>query len=1323
MAAMKFTRQQQQVIDTRDKNILVSAAAGSGKTAVLVERIIRRITDAENPVDIDRLLIVTFTSAAAAQMRERISLAIEAKLYEEPENEHLQRQAAILHNAQITTIDSFCLFVIRNNFNDIGLDPAFRVGDEGEIRLMKQDAAEELFESCFAEDDGSFARLVESFGKSGSEKPLMEQMLKLYEFAMSLPWPREWLLERKKDYRVKSIGELENREFMKEVWKEVRLRLADARSLLERGLKICEEPDGPYMYAEMLEADGEQIEKLLKLCKLTGQTQEEAETETQPCGEQGRASVMQVFYEAIQRVGFPVLSRKKDESVSAEKREQVRDIRKSVKDAVQDIKSTYFYKSPQALLTDMQNASETVDTLIDVVIKFMDCFAQKKREKNIIDFADMEHFALDILVRKEGEEYTPTGAAAEYRRHFVEIMMDEYQDSNLVQEALLGSISGEREGRFDRFMVGDVKQSIYKFRLARPEIFMEKYERYSAKEQTDQCVRIDLKKNFRSRRQVLESTNFVFRRIMQKELGGVAYDEAAALYPGADYEEPGADRAEPESGDIYRTELLLYDKASETGRPGDAKEREAAMIAGKIRELVGTLPVTDKESGKLRPAAYRDIVILLRTNSGWDDVFVRVLTEAGIPAYAASKTGYFAAQEIQTILNLLRVIDNPRQDIPLFGVLKSVFGGFSEAELAYVKAWKEETESVRTDAGQPAAGAEENGKARTADDGSLYSRLEQFCGECIQAGKEEAAEPEYQPERMEREQAEIRNKWSAFQTMLSRYRVMAAYTPVGKLIRTILTDSGYLYAVSAMPGGGQRRANVEMLLARAADFEKTSYYGLFHFLRYMEQMERYQIDYGEASILDENSDTVRIMSIHKSKGLEFPVCIVAGLSKRFNMSDARETMLTDVELGLGVEYVNLTQRLRQNTLLKNVLAAKLKRDNLGEELRVLYVAMTRAKEKMILTAAVEDAEKLTAGKDAAGKEEAGKEKPGTQETEHSTAQEKQPKALSYGARLAASDYLDLLMPCVLQEQSVIDMTIVSENDLGLSDLKHDIQMSMREKRLLFEKDKNGGNCTEELSKRLAERFHFVYPHEKLRGLYTKTTVSELKKAGYEDFYDGAAELYAETGTKALIGVDGMLQWPDQENTDEPEPILPRFMQQEEKVSGTDRGSAYHRVMELLDLTAFLECPQEKWESLVTEQMERQQETGRLTPLYGGSVKASSVVRFLKSPLAGRMMRAQKEGLLYRERPFVLGIPATRLKDTFPEDETVLVQGIIDAYFEEDGKLVVVDYKTDRISKGKELADRYHVQLAYYEEALFRLTGKEVKEKILYSFALQEEILV
>ncbi|MBO5293411.1 MAG: helicase-exonuclease AddAB subunit AddA [Lachnospiraceae bacterium] len=1248
MAAMHFTPEQQRVIDTREKNILVSAAAGSGKTAVLVERIVQLITDREHPVDIDRLLIVTFTSAAAAEMRERISLAIEARLYEEPENGHLQKQAALIHNAQITTIDSFCLFVIRNNFNDIGLDPAFRVGDEGEIRLMKQDVMAELLEERFAAKEPAFDALVESMGKSGSDKALAEQVMKLYEFSMSLPWPEEWLRERRQDNRIESLEELTNSELMAGVWQEIELRLNDAQDVLKEGIRICEQPDGPYMYAEMLEQDMELLEGLRR------------------AQEQG----MQPFYERLLGIKFTMLSRKKDETVDAGKREQVKALRQTVKDMVQDVRTIWFFKQPERMLADMQHSAERMDTLIDVTLEFLERFAQKKREKNIIDFADMEHFALQILVQKTAGGYEPTEAAAEYRRYFAEILIDEYQDSNLVQEALLGSISGEAEGRFNRFMVGDVKQSIYKFRLARPELFMEKYESYAGNG-LPACVRIDLKKNFRSRHQVLDSANFVFERIMRKELGGVAYDEAAALYPGAAY-------PEPEEEDIYRTELLLFDRASvqegqEAAKGMDAKEQEALLIAQRIRQLVGHFPVTDQTTGALRPASYRDMVILLRTNSGWDDVFVRVLTEAGIPAYAASKTGYFAAQEVQTLLGLLRVIDNPRQDIPLFGVLKSMFGGFTEEELAYVRAVctvpgtdseerKKETEE--------ADGRQQ--KKSLPPDGTLYDRLQRFKTSVEQNGMtgEDCKQCKT-----------ICEKWERFEHLLSRYRAMTVYTPVGKLIRTILADTGYLYAVAAMPGGEQRRANVEMLLARAADFEKTSYYGLFHFLRYMEQMERYQIDYGEASILDENADTVRIMSIHKSKGLEFPICFVAGLSKRFNMMDARETVLLDVNLGIGAEYVDLEHRVRQNTLRKNVMAARLKKENLGEELRVLYVAMTRAREKMILTGVIEDAQKLQGG-----------------------------HRLSYSELLSAGCYLALLLPCIREQQScggdteahVIDMTIVSEGELAMSETKHRIQRAVSEKRLSFEKllrsGSKGTGCVEALEKQL----RFVYPHENLKELYTKTTVSELKKAGHEDFYAGAEEWYPEP---------------------EVVPYLPRFARTEEAVSGTDRGSAYHRVMELLNLQPFTGLPEELWCGQIEEQMGQMQEEGRLTAAYRESVRTASVAMFLKTALAHRMQKAEQQGKIYRERPFVLGIPAKRLKAQFPEEETVLVQGIIDVYFEEDGELVLVDYKTDRVEKGQELVDRYRVQLQYYEEALQRLTGLRVKEKLIYSFALQEEISV
>ncbi|NLL78676.1 MAG: helicase-exonuclease AddAB subunit AddA [Clostridiales bacterium] len=1235
MAAMKFTPEQQRVIDTRGKNILVSAAAGSGKTAVLVERIIQKITDREHPVDIDRLLIVTFTSAAAAQMRERIGLAIEERLYEDPENEHLQRQSALLHNAQITTIDSFCLFVVRNNFNDIGLDPAFRVGDEGEMRLLKQDTITELFEECFAQKGEAFSGLVEAFGKSGSEKPLAEQVLKLYEFAMSLPWPKEWLLERKSDYRMQSLEELEESCFMKGAWEEIQLLLEDALGILRKAIQICEEPSGPYMYGEMLDADVVMVEKLIRAAQ----------------------SGMQSFYEEVCRISFPVLSRKKDESAEASKREQVKVLRKRVKDLLQEIKERYFYKRPEELLSDMHKTVEMTESLIDVTLLFLERFAQKKREKNIIDFADMEHFALDILVSRKDGGYEPTEAAAEYRRHFEEIMIDEYQDSNLVQETLLESISGEVQGRFNRFMVGDVKQSIYKFRLARPEIFLDKYERYAAGTETD-CIRIDLKRNFRSRRQVLDSANYVFEHIMRKELGGVAYDAAAALYPGASYPEGGeAQKDGRQSGEKspYQTELLLYDRASEKeaqdAKTKDAKEQEALTIAAQIRRMVGHFLVTDQESGELRPAVYRDMVILLRTNSGWDDVFVRVLTEAGIPAYASSKTGYFASPEIQTMLNFLKVIDNPRQDIPLFGVLKSLFGGFTEEELAYVKA-----------------------VGNTVSECTLYEMFEHFVEESEKQEKKETGE-EMDAVRPEA----VVQKWKNFRSRLDQYRRMVTYTPVGRLIRTILADSGYLYAAAAMPGGEQRRANLEMLLAKAADFEKTSYYGLFHFLRYMEQMERYQIDYGEANLLDENADTVRIMSIHKSKGLEFPICFVAGLSKRFNMMDARETLLMDVELGLGAEYVDLQNRLRQNTFRKNVLSAKMKKDNLGEELRVLYVAMTRAKEKMILTAAVEDAEKLLEEKGGAD-------------------------GLFYSDLLTASNYLDLLLPCVRQTQDVIDVTVVSQADLMLSDLKREVRTSMSKQRLLFEEGRRGNYAEREMTDRLRERFAFVYPHEDLCGLYTKTTVSELKKVGHEDFYAGAADLYQKSQQEEIV------------------PYLPRFMQQEKLVSGTDRGSAYHRVMELLRFSAWSGLARADWEAQAEEQMDRMQAAGRLSPLYRESVRSRTIAAFFESRLAGRMIQAEKEGRLYRERPFVLGISATRLNPAFPDQEMVLVQGIIDAYFEEDGKLVVVDYKTDRIQSRQELLKRYQVQLEYYAEALERITGKAVKETLLYSFALQQEVI-
>ena len=978
-----FTKEQQETIDARNASILVSAAAGSGKTAVLVERIIQMVKDPVHPVDIDRLLVVTFTSAAAAQMRERISQALSDAVDEHPENAHLTRQLTLIHHAQITTIDSFCLYLIRNHFDEIGLDPDFRVADEGEVRLLKRDVLDEMLEEYFArgaessgedsatgdgsrpseaedgretgkgsETDGSFQEIVEYFSPQGNDKRLEEQLLSLYEFAMSYPWPEEWLQEHQKDYDVPEGG-LDACPWVEELKSYVKMQLSEAEQLLEQALSLCREPDGPYMYLDTLLEDQERVAEL------------------------SRAEGFSELYEGFSSLSFGRISAKKDAAVSQEKRERAKELRGTVKDLLTGLKEKYFYASAEAQEERMRACAPFVKELLELTLDFCRRFSEKKRERGILDFHDMEHLALQILICREDGKLSATRTARQLRETYEEIMIDEYQDSNLVQEYLLLSISGEEDGRYNRFMVGDVKQSIYKFRLARPELFMEKFDRYRRLETAEKpgtaeksaaqgktaqvgsvCERrIDLKKNFRSRRQVTDSVNEVFSCLMGKDLGGVAYDADAALYPGAVFPDPCSAVQDP-----YRTEVLLC-VPGEDGM--EEKEREAMAVAGRIRELVGRLPVVDSETKQLRPARYSDMVILLRSPSGWDETFKKVLETCGIPVYISSRTGYFAATEVQTVLNFLRVLNNPLQDIPLFGVLKSPAAGFSDREIALIRAKKEK--------------------------GRLYESL---CA-CVQEGQEAGKKTE---------EAELRAKAQTFLALLERFRNYAVYLPIHELIREFLEQTGYLYTASALPGGEQRRANLEMLLSKAESFEKTSYFGLFHFIRYMEQVEKYDIDYGEASLQDENADTVRIMSIHRSKGLEFPVCFVSGLGKRFNMQDIAKPVIVDMDLGIGLDYVDSVLRMRRGTLKKNVMAGKLQRDSLGEELRVLYVAMTRAQEKLILTGGLkaERAEKL--------KEEM--EKAAVREKDDGTLAEgaDTERLLPFFRRSGSSSYLDWLLP-------------------------------------------------------------------------------------------------------------------------------------------------------------------------------------------------------------------------------------------------------------------------------------------------------------------------
>lgn len=1271
---MKFTPEQQRVIELHNSNILVSAAAGSGKTAVLVERIIRMICDGEHPADIDRLLIVTFTNAAAAEMRERIAAGITARLEADPGNEHIQKQSALLHNAQITTIDSFSLFLIRNHFNEIGLDPDFRVADEGEIKLLQQEVLAQLLEDAYAgqfvpEAPEQFHACVEYFCPGGRESVLEQHILNLSRYAGSFPWPAEWLEERKNDYAAGDMEALVHSDYGQYLTERVNRTVEGCLEKLREVKRLCELPDGPYMYGELTEAEIEQLERLTSCKDLEEQAAK------------------------VPAVTFARLPSKKDDSVDPAKRELAKAIRNSVKDTLSDLSESYF-KTPLELAVEQGKACrEPLRMLLDLVLEFDRRLLATKQERHLIDFSDMEHYALQILLKREKVEETgsigtdraktkyrivPSDVAMEYRQYFQEILIDEYQDSNLVQEYLLSAISGEEEGRYNRFMVGDVKQSIYKFRLARPELFLEKYDTY---QETGDLCRIDLAKNFRSRIQVVDAVNDVFSRIMSREIGGIAYDDKAALYPGAVYpaqEDPA-----------YGSELLLIRKPEKGEREesgigeqhaegagvlvdyDNVRQLEALAIAARIKQLKGSLRVMEKSAGELRPVRYSDMVILLRTTSGWDEEFKKILEQQGIPVYITSKTGYFGALEVQELLQFLRVLDNPRQDIPLFGVMQSVFGGFTQEEIAQIR-----------------SGGEGHSRKRM----TLYEALKEVAqsGRTVEEGEEISAGESAG------EEAELSQKADTFLQRIGHYRDLTPFTSIRDLLQRILDDYDYLNYVTALPAGSKRRANVEMLLTKASAFEKTSYFGLFHFIRYMEQLEKYDVDYGEADTLDENADVVRIMSIHKSKGLEFPVVFVSGLSKRFNMQDANQSLIVDMDLGVAVDYVDSVRRIKNKTLRRTVLSAKMKEDNLAEELRVLYVALTRAREKLILTAVLDKADEKW-------------------ELAQMTGQER----LTYLDFCEAGSYMDFLLP-ILPQTGIAVKTLRTE-DLAVEELREQLRMGDRREqlRLIACGETTLTGDPEENERKLMylrERFAYQYPHPGLQKLYTKTTVSELKIAAMAEKDEAAFHTFEE---KEVV------------------PYIPGFRREQEKVSGAVRGNAFHRTMELLDFTylftesgLFTGCPnnyeeyrrgldKNRLQNRLEEFLQRETISLRLTEEYAKAVSLPKILNFLEQELAYRMWRAQEQGLLYREQPFVLGIDAKRLDPDLPEGEKVLIQGIIDVFFIEDGEIVLLDYKTDVIDSLEALWNRYNVQIQYYEEALTKLMQMPVKERILYSFYLEK----
>lgn len=1349
---MQYTKEQRDAIKLHNRNLLVAAAAGSGKTAVLAERILHRITDGEKPADIDRLLVVTFTKAAASEMRERIGILLEKRLRETPENEHLQKQSALLHNAKIMTIDSFCQSVLRNHFELADLDPAFRVADENEIRLIREDILEELLEERFADGGESFLMFADAYQGKGKDGRIENSILDLYTYASGFPWPEDYLALCVSNYEAGTPEQLEQAPWMQELLSEIQERLGELASHIEAAKSICGEPDGPLAYEKALFSDADAIAALRKETTYDG------------------------YHKALREVKKEALARIKSGSCDDGKKQRVMNIRKKVYAELDKLTTQDIVLSASELCELLLACRPAVQTLVELVREFTVRFRAKKRELNIVDFSDLEHEALYLfLEKKEDGTLVPTQTALAYREEFEEILIDEYQDSNMVQELLLGSISKEDEGSPNRFMVGDVKQSIYRFRLARPEIFLEKYARYSQEDSAYQ--RIDLHKNFRSRKEVLSCVNEICGRLMRREIGHIVYDDAAALYPGAQFPEDDAGGAgtvqEMETAESvgarrtvkaaesagtgrenvtvehndYRAEILLSDALSESKKE-QRMEQEARMTALRIRELVGNTMVTERrvnEQGEtenvLRPASYRDIVILLRTSGDWFDCYRRVLEREGIPVYVATRTGYFAASEIQTIFHYLKILDNPRQDIPMYGVLLSSFGGFTEEDVAQLRikgdkdclyeslkraAGEEagkETKEVRSEEGREAkeAEAEEGGEAREA--GAEGDREAREAGaedskEAGEAGSEEDGEiKKAGTEEKNRSTADmLKCKAAAFLAQYEDFRDRMLFTPIHELLRMLIRDTGYDLMMEALPGGAKRRANLDALIEKASAYEQTSFHGLFHFIRYIESLRKYEVDYGEADIADERADLVRIMTIHASKGLEFPICFVGGLGKQFNAQDEKKAIVQDAELGVGIDYVNPIERTKTRCLLKAVMNRKEKKERLGEELRVLYVALTRAKEKLIMTGTVRDAaqyeqelrEKLSLYGIAAEKmdgECAPEPRTGSvYGTDATLAAEPQAGSLGrafvtplpVGVIREASCMLDWVMAAVYAgnlDGKTVTVSVRDAEQLSVSELQADTAQELR-KILLSAKDDEES----EWEGHSRERFSFSYPYEALRGLYTKTTVSELKIAALEaagEERESADTIFPETHAKTYI---------------------PRF-EREEASSGTDRGTAYHKALELMDLSA------ENTREALEADLRVHALSGALPSGYFELLNLDKLLNFKKSTLAQRMRAAEKKGKLYREQPFVLGLPASRLNAAFPGTETVLIQGIIDVFFEEDDELVIADYKTDRVKTEDELRARYQVQLDYYAEALERLTHKKTKQKLLYSFALGEEIVL
>ena len=1202
---MNWTKEQEDAIYKKDSNILVAAAAGSGKTAVLVERIIQKILN--DGVDIDKLLVVTFTNAAASEMRERVLEAIYKKLDEEPENENLQKQIILLGKSNICTIHSFCLDVIKNNFFEIDLSANFRIAAEEEIELLKQEVLENVFEKLYEDEDKEFAKLIDTYTGYRGDEPLKEIVLKIYKFMQSAPFPKEWLLEK-----VNMFKNQEERDFAKSSWGKILIK-----NLQEELI------DG----INSLKVIRNKLEKYYELekYKLTIESDIEIFKSLYDATEKSWDLAFE-FADEMKLKSWPI-----DKKIVMDAKDEAKSARDTVKNKLMKIIKEILIYNSEAAFRDIYAMYEVLDILKDVIFKFDDEFMKKKKERNIIDFNDIEHYALKILVKKdENGNYVGTDIAKKYREKFEEIAIDEYQDSNQVQEYILGTVSRGN----NLFMVGDVKQSIYKFRQACPELFLDKYDRYDLNGNED-GLKIQLFKNFRSRDNVLQITNEVFKTIMSKTLGDIDYTEEEYLNLGACFEphENSLDIAELDIIDLKEDDSIMAwkDDSEENSKEDEefedyinqlVKEQiEAQFVVKRIKEIIDSkVQVKDKKLG-YRDVTYKDIVILLRSTSKLAPVYEKELIKNDIPVFSDSSNEYLDTIEIQTMINLLKVLDNPIDDISLVSVLRSEIGTFDDNEIVEIRLCKK--------------------------DGSFY--------ESLLIAKDNL-------------EGYLKEKVNKFLDNLDVWRKESEYLSLAELIWKIYTDTGFYNYVGLMPNGLLRQANLKMLFERAKEYEKTSFKGLFNFIMFVERLKSGNSDMSSAKIIGENENVVRIMSIHKSKGLEFPIVFLCSTSKKINMQDLNSNLLLHQKLGIGPQYINYEKMIEYSTSAKDAIKIIIKEESISEEMRILYVALTRAKEKLIITGTSKDHFKELEKKKEILKvynSKDGKLNPIILK-----------KYISY------LDWIELVLLNSEEMKKIIKVNEFSKKDVVSKEEEKEIEIREFdfEKEIDFEK--------------YEKEFSWEYKNKLSTKLPMKSTVSKIKQIQNES-------VEFENLENHEIGIAE---------------ITPNFMDSEERVSASKKGTLMHLFMQKVDLKK--SYTNHELEELKQELISKK----IITEDEASFINLFKVQCFLNSKLAEKLKTAK---LIEKEKAFCLKLNA---KEVFKEaeDETILVQGIIDLYAVlEDGKILLLDYKTDFVENGNEniLIEKYKNQLKIYKQALEESLGKKVEEVYIYSLFLNKEIKI